>query len=433
MSININVVSQRLLISSTLDCLVAGSQDFVEFRFNLDNTWKDLSVFAQFRQNEVAYNQFLDSNSCVYLPAEIKPGTCTMMLYGVGSSKKTRTEILSVNNGEAAISMQASGSVGEEIASLYILSSDGTACGQLIQSDSVSNGHFTYTSETKTLHFAENIVDGTKIIVTYTGITTVKATTNYLTLSIDENTLVTNAQSTEISQSLYEQLVTRVLALERNENVLEAIKTAVSNELTEYLQAGILANMTIENGSITREKLNPEFESAIAWSDICNVTVTETVSKYTITTNGNYKKLFIRIEMTEDTSEATETGRIQLAFGGQTVWSDGNGWIGKTKSNSTIVNGTSNPKVITFDVDIAGNYTTVRARGMWNRSTIDSMDVYTTPINNPNGLYINYCDWSNSSAVLKSGVTTNKITLYFISTAYPLFAGSRVIVKGVQS
>lgn len=176
-----------------------------------------------------------------------------------------------------------------------------------------------------------------------------------------------------------------------------------------------------------------EIKRETQWETIADTTISETVSQYTITTGGNYKKLLIRIEMTEDTSEATESGRIQLAIGSQTVWSDGSGWIGKTKSGSTTVNGTSNPKLILFDIDVAENYTMIRARGMWNRSTIDSMDVYTTPIYNPSGYYIGYCDWSNSSAVLRSGVTTNKITLYFRSTAYPLFAGSRVIVKGVQA
>lgn len=176
-----------------------------------------------------------------------------------------------------------------------------------------------------------------------------------------------------------------------------------------------------------------EIKRETQWVTITDTTIAETVNQYNIITNGNYKKLFIRIEMTEDTSEATGLGRVQLAMGGQPVWSDGTGWIGKTKSGSTIVNGTSNPKVIIFDVDVAENCTMIRARGMWNRATIGSMDVYTTPIDNLTGFGVGYYDWSTSSAVLNSGVTTKILTLYFPAEAYPLFAGSRVIVKGVMA
>lgn len=176
-----------------------------------------------------------------------------------------------------------------------------------------------------------------------------------------------------------------------------------------------------------------EIKRETQWETITDTTITQSVSRYDITTGGNYKKLFIRIEMTEDTSEATETGRVQLVFGSQTVWSDGSGWIGKTKSGSSTLNGTSNPKVIIFDIDVAENCTMIRARGMWNRTTIGSMDVYTTPIYNPNGIGIGYYDWSTSGAVLNREVTTKTLTLYFTAASYPLFAGSRVIVKGVRA
>ena len=169
------------------------------------------------------------------------------------------------------------------------------------------------------------------------------------------------------------------------------------------------------------------------WETIADTTVSETVSQYTITTDKNYKKLYIRIEMTEDTSEATEAGRIQLLIGSQAVWSDGSGWIGKTKSGSTTLKGTSNPKVIIFDIDVAENCTMIRARGAWNRTTIAGIDLYATHMNNPEGVGYGYDDWGTTSVVLNKGVTTNKIALYFRSTAYPLFAGSRVIVKGVQA
>ena len=120
MDILVNVANQKLKIATNLKSLVAGTQEFVRFVFNLTGDWDDLLTFAQFRQNGVAYNQYLDDEKSAYLPAEIGTGTCTLMLYG--SNKKTI------------------------------------------------------------------------------------ATTNYLILSIDENILVSDANSTEISESLYTQL-----------------------------------------------------------------------------------------------------------------------------------------------------------------------------------------------------------------------------------
>ena len=128
MDILVNVANQKLKIATNLKNLVAGTQEFVRFVFNLNGDWDGLMTFAQFRQNGVAYNQYLDENNSAYLPSEIGFGTCTLMLYG-------------------------------------------------------SN---------------ENTI----------------ATTNYLTLTVDENILVSDAQSTEISQSLYQQLVTSVNSLQ---------------------------------------------------------------------------------------------------------------------------------------------------------------------------------------------------------------------------
>lgn len=124
MEILVNVIGQKLKVTTNLKCFISGSQQFVKFIFNMDSEWDNLLTFAQFRQNGVAYNQYLDEDNSVYLPSEIGAGACTLILYGTGGD--------------------------------------------------------------------------------------VRATTNYLTLTIDENILVTNAQSTEITQSLYEQLVNSV-------------------------------------------------------------------------------------------------------------------------------------------------------------------------------------------------------------------------------
>ena len=93
MSILVNVINQKMVMSSCNNELVAGSQQFVKFRFNLDEDWKDLVSFAQFRQGENAYNQYLDEDNCAYLPPEIGVGTCTLMLYGSNNATIGTCEI----------------------------------------------------------------------------------------------------------------------------------------------------------------------------------------------------------------------------------------------------------------------------------------------------------------------------------------------------
>lgn len=82
MSILVNVVGQKMYVSSDIDELVDGSQQFVEFKFILSPEWDGLVTFAQFRQGDVAYNEYLNAENCVCLPARVTAGICTMMLYG---------------------------------------------------------------------------------------------------------------------------------------------------------------------------------------------------------------------------------------------------------------------------------------------------------------------------------------------------------------
>lgn len=249
MDILVNVANQKLKIATNLKSLVAGTQEFVKFTFNLTGDWDDLMTFAQFQQNGVAYNAYLDDDNSAYLPSEIGVGTCTLMLYG---------------------------------------------------------------SNDKTI-----------------------ATTNYLTLTIDENIIVSDANSTEISESLYTQLVTKVntlltwneqnaadlqavdkdlqiqinkkasqadfekevaraktaekanadaialkasqkevdelsikvTQLESNEVIASLIEAAVVKEMEEYLAAGTLANLTIADGSITRKKVNSELNDILTLAE----------------------------------------------------------------------------------------------------------------------------------------------------------------------
>lgn len=82
MDILVNVVNQKLKIATNQKTFVEGTQKFIRFIFNLPKEWEDLVVFAQFTQNGLGYNLYLDENNSVYLPPEITTGKCYMTLYG---------------------------------------------------------------------------------------------------------------------------------------------------------------------------------------------------------------------------------------------------------------------------------------------------------------------------------------------------------------
>lgn len=175
MNIQVYVSNQKLRIATNLKSLVSGTQEFIRFEFILSEEWENLTVFAQFRQDENAYNRYLDDNNCVYLPPEIVPGDCMVMLYGT----------------------------------------------------------------------KENVI----------------ATSNHIILNIDENMIIKDAQSVEISTSLYNQLVEKVNELQGfdpsgNELVgIESIETVTSDEdggeniLTIKLTDGTQTEFVVKNGS----------------------------------------------------------------------------------------------------------------------------------------------------------------------------------------
>ena len=92
MRINVEVVNQNLLIPPEDKYVVEGTQEFIEFHFNLRDGWENLVVFAQFIQENNAYNVYLDSDNNAFLPAEIESGLLQVVLYG------TAGDVIAVSN-----------------------------------------------------------------------------------------------------------------------------------------------------------------------------------------------------------------------------------------------------------------------------------------------------------------------------------------------
>ena len=179
MEIVINVINQNLKLTTNSRNIIDGSQQFVAFRFQLDDSWDGLHPFAQFIQEDNAYNVYLDKDNKVFLPPEIKSGSFMLMLYGSGG--------------------------------------------------------------------------------------TTKATTNFLTFTVDHYQLVGNAQSTQITKSLYDQLVEKV------DNLMDTTsgdyKNLVVDIINRAIQSGDIEELAISDGSIARNKVNIGFESTLKKAD----------------------------------------------------------------------------------------------------------------------------------------------------------------------
>lgn len=249
MSIFVNVVNQKMSITSTFDNIVSGSQNFVKFRFNLSEDWDGLMPFAQFAQNGIAYNQYLDDDNCATLPAEIGAGTCTLMLYGSAGTKRATTNYLTLKIDKDILVQDASST--EISQSLY---------DQLVAMvDAVS----TFNSQ--------GFIDLQNAVTQLQSQMSDRATVTALT---QENIRARAAENenaaaiaTKANQSDLDTLAARVQELQNNEVIADAIEQAVADEMARYLLSGELANLTIEDGSITRAKVNSDFEATLTKAD----------------------------------------------------------------------------------------------------------------------------------------------------------------------
>lgn len=107
MELLVNVNNQKLRLATNLKSLVAGSQQFIKFTFNLSDEWDDLLPFAQFIQDNSTYNSYLDTNNSVYLPPEIHAGRCQVTLYGTNGRVVSTTNRLELNIAENNIVVDA--------------------------------------------------------------------------------------------------------------------------------------------------------------------------------------------------------------------------------------------------------------------------------------------------------------------------------------
>ena len=249
MSILVNVVNQKMYVSSNADGLVAGSQQFVKFKFNLSEEWNGLMVFAQFRQGEGAYNQYLDEDNCVYLPAEIGVGTCTMMLYGTHDTTIGTTNYLTFKIGKNNLVSDASS----------------TDISQSLYDQLVTKINALTSWNGQSVADLESEVQDVKAQVSR------KASQADLINEISRAKASEDANAAAIllkaNQSQVDELELKVTELANNEVIAELIGSAVEREMAEYLASGAMANLTIEDGSITRAKVDESISDSLDKAD----------------------------------------------------------------------------------------------------------------------------------------------------------------------
>ena len=142
---------------------------------------------------------------------------------------------------------------------------------QFIQGE---NAYSQYLDENNSVYLPHEIQAGTcKVILYGTGSqgegSQIIATTNYLEFTIDENITVANASSTEISQSLYDQLANQfnTIAHLDQSQYGSMIMQQVNKLTSQYLANEEWVGAAIQDGTIARSKVNSAFETTLAKAD----------------------------------------------------------------------------------------------------------------------------------------------------------------------
>ena len=249
MDVLINLKGQKL---SMLNCdkkFISGTQEFVYFKFLLSDDWKSLSVFAQFIQNKIPYNVYLDDNNGAYLPPEIGSGTCTLMLYGSYKNVIATTNYLTLTIDENILVSDANSTEISE--SLY---------QQLVTKvNALSNWN------------GQSVEDLNKVDADLQKQINRKAENNDLIDEVNRakaaEKVNADAIALKASQADVDDLTEKVTRLESNEVIAEMISDAVTSEMDRYLSSGKLAAMTIADGSIPKSKVNAAFNETLDKAD----------------------------------------------------------------------------------------------------------------------------------------------------------------------
>jgi len=96
----------------------------------------------------------------------------------------------------------------------------------------------------------------------------VRATTNYLSLHINQNMLMDHASEVQLTQSAYAMIVQAVTGVSMTQQQYEAlILDDITNILEAYRQAGVFDTVVLEDGTVSRSKVDADFEATLQKAD----------------------------------------------------------------------------------------------------------------------------------------------------------------------
>lgn len=129
-----------------------------------------------------------------------------------------------------------------------------------------------YLDNNNGAYLPAEITEGTATLTLYGSYENKIAVTDTLVLEIKKNNIVEDGNSTQITLSLYNQLVTEVQSLSTKVDNIDylvdaAVDGAVEEEIAELIEDGTIASLTIADGSITRNKVDQNINKTLDTAD----------------------------------------------------------------------------------------------------------------------------------------------------------------------
>ena len=129
-----------------------------------------------------------------------------------------------------------------------------------------------YLDNNNGAYLPAEITEGTATLTLYGSYENKIAVTDTLVLEIKKNNIVEDGNSTQITLSLYNQLVTEVQSLSAKVDNIDylvdaAVDGAVEEEIAELIEDGTIASLTIADGSITRNKVDQNINKTLDTAD----------------------------------------------------------------------------------------------------------------------------------------------------------------------
>lgn len=162
----------------------------------------------------------------------------------------------------------------EFIRFVFELSEDWLQLSTFVQFQQNNKSYNVYLDEENAAYLPPEIQSGEMTIALQGNLRRTIAKSSSLTFGVSVDPIKSDSNGTEITLSLYDQLAgsiagieadvdaleERMVALEKNEVVLDEIHATVESTMEEYLANGEFAAMTIGDGTISREKIDEDFE-----------------------------------------------------------------------------------------------------------------------------------------------------------------------------